>query len=78
MSNPSGGQLGRDVHRSLNASTVGIAALMLQDQGGGLKPVSFLARKRNPAERGNTYSAYNLKTLAVCEAVKHTRCYLEG
>jgi hypothetical protein len=50
---------------------VGIAALMLQDQGGGLKPISYCARKLNPAERGNIYSAYDLEALAVCEVVKH-------
>jgi hypothetical protein len=37
-----------------------------------------MARKLNPAERGNTYSAYDLEALAACEAVKHWRCYLEG
>jgi hypothetical protein len=61
-----------------HASTMKIAAIMLQDQGGGLQPVSYLARKLNPAERGNTYSAYDLEALAVCEDVKHWRCYLEG
>jgi hypothetical protein len=61
-----------------HASTVRIATVMLQDQGGGLQPVSYWARKLNPAERGNTYSAYDLEALAVCEAVKHWRCYLEG
>jgi hypothetical protein len=53
------------------ASTVGIATVLLQDQGGGLQPVSHCARKLNPAERGNTYYAYDLEALAVCEAVKH-------
>jgi hypothetical protein len=51
---------------------------MLQDQGGGLQRVSYWARKLNPAERGNTYSTYDLEALAVCEDVKHWRCYLEG
>jgi hypothetical protein len=60
------------------ASTVGIAAVMLQEQGGGLQPVSYCARKLNPTERGNTYFAYELEALAVCKAVKHWRCYLEG
>jgi hypothetical protein len=55
-----------------------IAAAMLQDQGGGLQPISYWARKLNPNEFGNTYSAYDLEALAVCEAVKHWRCYLEG
>jgi hypothetical protein len=60
------------------ASTVGVATVLLQDQGGGLQPVSYWARKLNPAERGNTYSAYDLEALAVCEVVKHWRSYLEG
>jgi hypothetical protein len=51
---------------------------MLQDQGGGLQLVSYMARKLNPIERGNTYSPCDLKALAVCEAVKHWRCNLEG
>jgi hypothetical protein len=42
-----------------DASTVGIATVMLQDQGGGLQPVSYWARKLNPSERGNTYSTYD-------------------
>jgi hypothetical protein len=51
------------------ASTMGIAAVMLQDQGGGLQPVSYYARKLNSSERGNTYTAYDLEALAVCEDV---------
>jgi hypothetical protein len=51
---------------------------MLQNQGGGLQPISYSARKLNPTERGNTYSAYDLEALGVCEAVKHLICYLEG
>jgi hypothetical protein len=43
------------------ASTVGIAAIMLQDQGRGLlEPVYYWARKLNPAERSNTYYAYDV------------------
>jgi hypothetical protein len=60
------------------ASTVGTATVMLQDQGGGLQSVSYWARKLNRAERGNTSSTYDLEALAVCEVVKHWRCYLEG
>jgi hypothetical protein len=51
---------------------------MLQDQGGGLQPVSSWVCKFNPTERGNTYSSYDLEALAVREAVKQWRCYLEG
>jgi hypothetical protein len=60
------------------ASTMGIAAMMLQDQGVGFRQVSYAARKLNSCERGNTYYAYDLEALAVCEAIKHCRCYLEG
>jgi hypothetical protein len=51
--------------------TMGIPTIMLQDQGGGLQPFSYRARKLNRTERGNTYSAYDLEALTVCEAVKH-------
>jgi hypothetical protein len=60
------------------ASSVGIATIMWQDQGRGLQPVSYWARKLNSVERGSTYSAYALEAFAVCEAVKHWRCYFEG
>jgi hypothetical protein len=63
MPDPSGGRLGRDVHRGSDALTLGIAAFLLQDQGGGLQPVSYWARKLNPTERGNTYSVYDLEIL---------------
>jgi hypothetical protein len=56
-----------------DASTMGIAACLLQDQGGGLQPISYWARKLNLTERGNTYYAYDLKALAVCQAVKQWR-----
>jgi hypothetical protein len=59
-------------------SIVGIAAVMLQDQGGGLQPTTYWARKLNLVERGNTHCAFDLEALAVCEAVKHWGCYLEG
>jgi hypothetical protein len=78
MSDPSGGQLGRDMFTvATDASAVGIATFLLQDEGRGLEPVAYWARKLNPDERGNTYSAYCLEALAVCEAVKHWRRYLE-
>jgi hypothetical protein len=37
-----------------------------------------MARKLNSLERGITYYVYDLGALAVCEAVKHWMCYLEG
>jgi hypothetical protein len=61
-----------------NASFVEIATILMQDQGGGLQHVSYMARKQNLAERGNSYSAYGLEALPVCEVVKHWRYCLEG
>jgi hypothetical protein len=61
-----------------DASSLGIVAILLQNQGGGLQPFSYWARELNLVERGNTYSPYDLEALAVCEAVKHWRCKLEG
>jgi hypothetical protein len=60
------------------ASIVGIATIMLPDQGGELQPFFYWTRELNPRERGNTYTAYDLEALVVCEAVKHFRCYLGG
>jgi hypothetical protein len=56
------------------APPAGAVATQLKDQAGGLQPFSYMARKPNAAERGNTCSAYDSKALAVCEAVKHWRC----
>jgi hypothetical protein len=56
MHGPLGGRLGHDVHRrsvAIDVLTVGIAAVMLQDQEGGLKPMSYWARKLNPIGRDN-------------------------
>jgi hypothetical protein len=46
------------------ASRVGVAAILLQDQGRGLQPVSYWARKLNPGERGNTYSGRGLQPVS--------------
>jgi hypothetical protein len=56
-----------------NASSKGIAAILLQDQGGRPQLILYWARKLNPTECDNTYSAYDLEGLAGCEAVKHWR-----
>jgi hypothetical protein len=48
-----------------NASTLEITSLMLQGLGGGLQPSSYLARKLNSFERGNTFFPYDLEGLAV-------------
>jgi hypothetical protein len=43
----------------------------MQDQGGRLQRISYWARKLNLDEHSNTYSAYDLEALTVCEAFKH-------
>jgi hypothetical protein len=58
---------------TIYASSVEIAAFLLQDQGGGLQPFSCWARKLNPTKRGNTYSTYDLEALVVLQVR-----YLEG
>ena len=61
-----------------DASNVGIAGVLLQDQGSGLglQPCEYFARKLKPAERN--YDAYNLEALAVTHAIKKWRVYIEG
>jgi hypothetical protein len=61
-----------------SASTMRIATVSWQDHGRGLQPLSYSARKLNPAERGKIYSTHDLEALTVCEAVNHWRCWLEG
>jgi hypothetical protein len=51
---------------------------MVQDQRGGRQRLSYWARKLNHAERGNTYSADDLKALAIYDVLKYRRFYLEG
>jgi hypothetical protein len=36
-----------------------------------------MARKLNNVERGNSYFAYDLEALVVCEDVKHLNCCLK-
>jgi hypothetical protein len=78
MPDPSGGELGRDVHRGYKCFDSGDCNNYLQDQGGGLQLVSYLARKMNQAKRGYTYSAYDSEALAVCGAFNDWRCYVKG
>jgi hypothetical protein len=63
---------------TMYASAVGIAVVLVQDQGRGFQSISFWACKRKSDKRGNSYSAYDLEALVVFEAVKRWKCYLEG
>ena len=61
-----------------DASNVGIAGVLLQDQGSclGLQPCEYYARKRKSAERN--YDDYNLEALAATHTIKKWRVDTEG
>ena len=59
-----------------DASGFGIGAVLLQDKGEGLQPVSYYARKLNKHERN--YPVHEQELLAVRDALLNFRCYLEG
>ena len=61
---------------AIDASSFAIAGVLLQDQGHGLQPVEYYARKLKDAERN--YDAYNLEALAACACIKKWRVYVEG
>jgi hypothetical protein len=71
MNDPSRGQLGRDVHRGYQCFDSGNCGSHAARPRRRSSTTSYSARKLNPVERGNTYFAYDLEALAVCEAVKH-------
>ena len=63
-------------HVFADASQQAIGAVLMQDQGRGLQPVAFESRKLSPAERN--YPIHEIELLAVVNALKVWRCYLEG
>ena len=59
-----------------DASKFAIGAVLMQDQGNGLQPVSFMARRLHDAE--TRYSTHDQELLAVVKAVEYFRHYLDG
>lgn len=59
-----------------DASGFAVGAVLLQDQGKGLQPVAYHARKMNKHERH--YPVHEQELLAVKDAVQAFRCYLHG
>jgi hypothetical protein len=59
-----------------DASTLGLGADLLQDQGQGPHPVCYESRKLTPAERN--YSTHELELLSIVHTLKIFRHYLEG
>lgn len=59
-----------------DASDVGIGAVLVQiDDEGNERPIAFMSRKLNSAQRN--YSVTERECLAAVEAIKKFRCYLE-
>ena len=59
-----------------DASLVSVGAILEQDFGQGLQPVTFESRKLNPAEV--RYSAYEHELLGIVWAISKWRHYFEG
>jgi hypothetical protein len=60
-----------------DASGFAISGVLSQDQPDGTRrPVAYMSRKMNPAER--RYATHDKELLAIVRAVEHWRCYLEG
>lgn len=59
-----------------DASTIGIGAVLEQDDGRGPRPVAFESRKLSPAE--SNYPVHELELLAIVHALRHWRHYLDG
>jgi len=57
-----------------NASGHAIGRVLSQEQNGKWKPIAFLSRTMQPAERN--YEIYNKKLLAIVEALAKWRQYL--
>jgi hypothetical protein len=59
-----------------DASNVAIAAVLLQDKGNGLQPISYLSKKHTDTEA--RYPVYELELYALVTALREWRCFLEG
>ena len=68
--------MAKPFHVFADASQFAIGAVLMQDQGHGLQPVAFESRKLSPAEQN--YPIHEIELLAVVNALKVWRCYLEG
>ncbi|CAI7850895.1 unnamed protein product [Closterium sp. NIES-54] len=59
-----------------DASDQAVGAVLMQDQGKGLKPIAYLSKKMHGAELN--YPIHDKEALAIITAFKTWRCYLEG
>lgn len=67
---------GGDIEVHTDASSKGLAGILLQKQDGKLKPISYFSRKTSREEA--MYHSYELETLAVVESLRRFRIYLVG
>ncbi|CAI7767097.1 unnamed protein product [Closterium sp. NIES-53] len=59
-----------------DASDQAVGAVLMQDQGKGLQPIAYLCKKLHGAELN--YPIHDKEALAIVNAFKAWRCYLEG
>ncbi|XP_037928488.1 uncharacterized protein LOC119662907 [Teleopsis dalmanni] len=59
-----------------DASAIGLAGVLLQNENGDWKPVAYFNRSITPLER--KYHSYELETLAVVESVDRFKYYIYG
>ncbi|CAI7910022.1 unnamed protein product [Closterium sp. NIES-53] len=59
-----------------DASDQAVGAVLMQDQGKGLQPIAYLSKKLHGAELN--YPIHDKEALAIVNAFKAWRCYLEG
>jgi hypothetical protein len=59
-----------------DASGFATGAVLMQDQGQGLRPISYLSKKMLDAE--TRYPVHEQELLAIIHALRNWRCYLSG
>ncbi|GJP34838.1 hypothetical protein CLOM_g19255, partial [Closterium sp. NIES-68] len=59
-----------------DASDQTVGGVLMQDQGNGLQPITYLSKKLHGAEIN--YPIHDKEALAIIIAFKAWRCYLEG
>lgn len=59
-----------------DASSIGIAAVLMQDVHGSWKPIAYYSRSTSPTEKH--FHSYELETLAVVEGLERFKYYIHG
>lgn len=66
----------RETELHTDASSKGLAGILMQKHANGLKPVMYYSRATTREE--SVYHSYDLETLAIIESIKRFRVYLSG